>query len=46
MISAFYCPNVLFLAPAGVGNITDWDKGNPKCCEGQDRRVREDFLVE
>ena len=37
-ISAFYCPGVLFLAPAGIGKATNWDAGNPKCCKGQCRQ--------
>lgn len=38
VISAFYCPSVLFFAPAGLGKATDRDTGNPECREGQGRQ--------
>lgn len=43
VISAFYCPNVSFLAPASVGDVTDWDKGNPKCLKGSTRKTGRPF---
>ena len=35
VISAFYCPSVLFFAPAGLGKATDWTQGTPSAVKGR-----------